>query len=89
MRRLVKWEQGVFTLLAENRVSYVPGEPYRVDVLVYGSTLEVRVNRQVILGGAVTDTGLTKGSVALYSWLNNGSMYDDVRVTEFTMTSDP
>ena len=82
-RRLVKVENGLFTLLAEEAVAYVTGQTYQIEIQASGAALEVRVDGALLFGGPVTDstTPLTTGSVALYSWANNGSHFDDVEVS--------
>jgi len=81
-RRLVKKENGVFTLLAEEPVPYVTGQTYTIEILVTGDIITVRVDGVALFGGPVMDTGslLLSGSVALYSWANQGSFFDNVQV---------
>jgi chitodextrinase len=78
-RRLVKVDNGVVTLLAEDNVPYVTGQTYQVTVQAQGSTLEVGIDGLSIF--TVTDTSLSTGTLALYSWGNQGTMFDDVVVT--------
>ena len=84
-RRLVKRENGVFTLLAEDSARYVPGQTYQVEIVAQGTTLEVSIDGALIF--SVTDTSFTEGVIALYSWGNQGSYFDDVLVEDlFTGT---
>ena len=50
-------------------------------MIVDGTTIDVRVDGAPLFGGPVTDSDLATGSVALYSWGNDGSRFDDVVVT--------
>jgi len=77
-RRLVKRVNGVFTLLAEDVVPYVSGQSYHVQVLAVGSRLAVKIDGLCIF--AVEDPDLAAGSVALYTWANARSYFDDVLV---------
>jgi hypothetical protein len=80
-RRLVKVVNGTFTLLEEEPVPYVVGQAYQLDVIADGNTLEVRVDGAPLFGGPVTDNALATGSVALYSWGNQNSIFDNVQVS--------
>ena len=78
-RRLVKVDNGVFTLLAEDAVPYVQGQSYQVTVQAVGESLTVQIDGTTIF--TVTDSSLSSGTVALYTWGNQGSHFDDIRVT--------
>jgi chitodextrinase len=65
-------------------VPYVVGQAYQLDVIADGNTLEVRVDGAPLFGGPVADSALSMGSVALYSWGNAGTVFDDVVVTATT-----
>ena len=77
-RRLVKCENGVFTLLAEDDEWYVSGQSYEVKIVADGTTLEVLIDGSPIF--SVTDDTFSNGTIALYSWANRGSSFDDVSV---------
>ncbi len=79
-RRLVKRENGIFTLLAEDAVPYVVGQSYQVEIVAQGPQLEVWIDGAQIF--AVTDTSFASGTIALYAWANEGSAFDDVVVEE-------
>ena len=79
-RRLVKVHNGVYTLLASDTVPYVEGQTYQVEMQVEGSQLTVRIDGATIF--AVSDSSVTAGTVALYTWANNGARFDDVQVVE-------
>ena len=83
-RRLVKVHNGVFTLLAGDAVPYVEGRTYQVEMHVEGSRLDVMIDGATIFN--ITDNSLSAGTVALYSWANDGSRFDDVQVTPVTVT---
>jgi fibronectin type 3 domain-containing protein len=85
-RRLVKVENGIVTLLAENNnVPYVAGQTYQITVKAQGSTLAVGIDGTPIL--TVSDTSHLVGTLALYSWGNQGSVFDDIIVTSTTLSS--
>ena len=79
-RRLVKCENGKFVLLAEDSEPYVPGESYQIEVVADGTTLEIWVDGSPIF--YVEDDSISEGTIALYSWANNGSYFDDVYVEQ-------
>jgi hypothetical protein len=81
-RRLVKKAGGVFTLLAADNVPYVVGQPYQVEVVAQGSQLEVWVDGARIF--QVTDAAHNRGSVAFYTWMNNGAYFDDLVVEDLS-----
>jgi hypothetical protein len=77
-RRLVKKQNGVFTLLAEDSASYVLGQSYQLEIVAQGTTLQVSIDSTLIF--SVTDNSLVSGSIALYSWGNKGAYFDNVVV---------
>jgi hypothetical protein len=77
-RRLVKKEGGVFTLLAADNVPYVLSRPYKVELVADGSRLEVWVDDARIF--QVTDTAHAQGTIALHTWLQIGTHFDDIQV---------
>jgi hypothetical protein len=79
-RRLVKRQNGVFTLLAEDAVKYMTGRVYRVEIIADGTTLQVWIDGARIF--SVTDASFQEGSMALYTWGNQGGYFDDVVVTD-------
>jgi lysophospholipase L1-like esterase len=99
-RRLVKVENGVFTLLAEDFVPYMQWRNYEIEMMVTGDTVGVVVDGEPLFGGLVIDnsTALTSGSIALYSWNNSVSVFDNIFVdrgfeifspTENTVVTSP
>jgi hypothetical protein len=77
-RALVKCEDGVFTILAEDFVPYVTGKSYQVKISAQGSSLNVSIDGSPVF--SVTDSSFSFGSIALYSWGNAGSYFDDILV---------
>jgi fibronectin type 3 domain-containing protein len=75
-RRLVKRVNGRTSLLAEDNVPYVPGQWYDIEVVAQGSSLEVYVDCTLIF--SVTDSSLSSGTVALYSWANAGGCFENI-----------
>jgi hypothetical protein len=78
-RRLVRRKSGIFTLLAEDAVPYVSGRVYQVGIVADGAALEVWIDGMKIF--SVTDSSFAEGSIALYTWYNSGSHFDDIVVT--------
>ncbi|MHC4742172.1 MAG: family 16 glycoside hydrolase [Planctomycetota bacterium] len=78
-RRLVKKKDGVFTLLDEDSVQYATGQTYELRVIAQGASLQVFIDGDAAF--STTDADLTFGTIALYTWGNAGSYFDDVVVT--------
>jgi len=77
-RNLVKNENGQFTILAQDSVPYVTGKEYQVKISAQGSTLQVSIDGSPVF--SVNDSTFSSGSIALYSWGNAGSYFDDILV---------
>jgi hypothetical protein len=84
-RRLVKLVNGVLTVLAEDAVPYVPGQTYLLEIVAQGTTLEVRIDGNLIF--PVTDSSFDSGTIALYSWYNQGSTFDDILVEDLATSA--
>ena len=78
-RKLIRKANGIVTLLGSNASGYVPGRTYAVRIEVSGGQIRVKVDG--VDQFAVSDNALASGSVAMYSWGNAGSFFDDVAVT--------
>jgi hypothetical protein len=77
-RNLVKCENGQFTILAEDSVPYVTGKEYQVKISAQGSTLQVSIDGSPVF--SANDSTFSSGTIALYSWGNTGSYFDDILV---------
>ena len=80
-RRLVKKQGGVFTLLAGDSVLYTIGQTYQLRIIAHGALLTVSIDGVPVF--SLTDGALSSGSIALYTWANAGSYFDDVVVEAF------
>jgi hypothetical protein len=78
-RALVKCKNGQFTILAEDFVPYVIGKSYQVKITVQGSLLQLSIDGSPVF--SVNDGTFSYGTIALYSWGNAGSHFDDILVT--------
>ena len=81
-RRLVKKAGGVYTLLAADNVPYVMGQAYQVEIVAQGDQLEVWIDGVRVF--QVSDPAHNRGSVAFYSWQNNGAYFDDLVVEDLS-----
>ncbi len=79
-RRLVKNENGVFTLLFEDAVPFALGQWYDLRVVVSGSKILIYIDD--VLWAHVADAALPVGRIAAYAWGNTGISFDDVIVAE-------
>jgi hypothetical protein len=80
VRRLEKKQNGEFYLLSEDAVPYVRNRVYLLEILAKGATLQVHVDGKRIFSD--TDSSIKSGTIGLYSWLNQGSVFDDVLVED-------
>jgi len=78
VRRLERKLNGTFQVLAEDAVPYVRSHTYSLEILVKGSSLEVKIDGKAIFAGV--DSSIARGGIALYSWFNRGSIFEDVQV---------
>jgi len=78
--RLVKREDGIFTLLDEWKVGYVPGATYLLEVVADGPAIVIFMDGIAIL--SASDSSHQAGGVALYSFANPGSIFDNLLVEE-------
>ncbi|HEY7218237.1 MAG TPA: family 16 glycoside hydrolase [Candidatus Binatia bacterium] len=79
-RQLIKRENGIFKVLAEDTVPYVSGHNYLIELIAQGTTLKVNIDGKPVF--SVSDQSLRNGTVALYSSHNQGSIFDDVSVVD-------
>jgi hypothetical protein len=77
-RALVKCDNGQFTILAEDFVPYVTGKYYQVKIAAQGGSLQVSIDGSTVF--TVVDSTFSYGTIALYSWGNAGSYFDDILV---------
>jgi len=77
-RQLVKKYNGIFTVLRKDSIPYTVGRNYQVDIVASGATLQVFIDNALVM--QTTDSSLNSGSIALYSWANAGSYFDNIVV---------
>ena len=81
LRQMVKKCNGKFSMLCLGSVSYVPNRDYQVDIVANGALLQVFIDNTLVL--QAIDGSLSSGSIALYSWANAGSYFDNIVVRKF------
>lgn len=81
-RRLVKVINGAATILAEDTAMYTPDQDYQITVEAIGESIKVYQNGQLVFD--VLDDNLSKGSIGLYCWAQDGGRFDQVRVDDFS-----
>lgn len=79
-RQLMKRENGIFKVLAEDTVPYISGHNYLIELIAQGTTLQVNIDGKPVF--SVSDQSLRNGTIALYSSRNQGSIFDDVSVVD-------
>ena len=85
LRRLEKITDGVSTDLASDGVRYSSGTWYLVQIVADGSNLQLWVDGERVF--SVQDATYPSGGVALYSYGNNDSRFDDVQIEPVTTRS--
>lgn len=79
-RTLVKMVNGVETTLASVATGYSPNTPIKVTVYAVGSRINVLLDGINVFGGAITDSDLPTGTVALYDWGCTEMYFDNFSV---------
>jgi 3-keto-disaccharide hydrolase len=79
-RRLEKVQNGIVTTLAADAVPYVTGQTYNLEITTRGALLEVRIDGSAVF--SVTDSSFDRGTIALYSQNNQGTIFDDIGVQD-------
>ncbi len=77
---LFKVVNGVETTLASVDKGYTQNVNMALQIDIYGNQISVQLDDNNVFGGPISDNDLTSGTIALYSWGNQGSIYDDVQV---------
>ena len=96
-RRLVKRENGNFTVLAEDTLAYTIGVTYELEIRILNissTTASIVVNiwftdangirQQLANIAAIDNNPIMQGTIGLYSWANSGSVFDDIMVEDLT-----
>jgi len=82
-RRLEKLQNGVRTVLDQDAVPYVSRQTYQLEIVAQGTTLEVWIDGTLVF--SAIDSSFESGTIALYSWYNQGSVFDDILVEDLYM----
>ena len=78
-RRLVRRYQGKSVVLASDSYAYVSNRWNQVKIRVIGNSITVFYNGEVVF--EATDEMISSGGIALYSWYNAASKFDNISVT--------
>lgn len=81
-RRLIKRVEGVTTILQEDSVPYNADTSYKVTITAQDNFIEVRIDNVVVL--SAIDAEFIGGTIALYTWANTGTRFDDLLVEELS-----
>lgn len=84
IRRLIKVNKGVFSVLAEDLISYTVGQTYQLNIIANGNVLKVNIDSAPIF--SVVDSDFSVGGIALYSSGNVGSHFDDITMSDINST---
>ncbi len=79
IRRLTRHQGGTVTVLAQDNTPYVIGRAYDLSIEAIGNSIEIFIDNQSIF--TVTDNSFQSGSIAMYSWANQGGSFDNIEVT--------
>ncbi|MBU2705055.1 DUF1080 domain-containing protein [Zooshikella marina] len=86
-RRLEKIEGSDVTVLAEDQVPFSVGQWYSLDINLQGNTIEVAIDDNLIL--SASDNTFLQGSVGLYTWANQGTCFDDIKIQTKASANKP
>ena len=82
-------QHGVETTLATvSDLGFTPGADTQLEITVDSGNITVTRDGADVFG-TIQDSSLASGSVAVYSWLNSGSLFDDVTVTSTGTSQEP
>ncbi|RKX83690.1 MAG: hypothetical protein DRP57_07430, partial [Spirochaetes bacterium] len=84
-RRLEKFVNNAWTVLANENVGYDQGKQYTVIIEAIGDNIKVYIDNELVFN--VTDDSISNGSVALYSWGEEGAYFDDIEVWDLSSNS--
>jgi hypothetical protein len=79
---LTKCENKNFTLIAQQRIQYNIGQVYDLDIIARGSLIQVFIDGERLM--ELTDGTFTQGTIALYSYANAGSYFDNILVKKLS-----
>lgn len=85
-RRLLKVEDGVFSLLWQDEFQYQMGEEYDISILLEEDEIRVYLGGALIC--AASDSTHELGQIGLFSWANQGAWFSDVVVMSTSVLQD-
>ncbi|MBU2710702.1 family 16 glycoside hydrolase [Zooshikella harenae] len=86
-RRLEKIVDNEVTVLAEDHVPFNLGQWYSLKINLQGNTIEVSIDDNLIL--SASDDTYAQGSIGLYTWANQGTWFDDIKIQRKTLIDRP
>lgn len=78
-RMLVKVENGVYKVLAADRVPYEANREYNLKTIVYGNRIRTYVDNELIFD--VRDNSFSSGQIGILSSYNKNTTFDDISVS--------
>ena len=87
-RRLIKKVNGVETVLASTKGSYPVSRTVKIRVNVHNDQIKAYMDDEDIFGYPVTDNSLSRGSVALYTWLNKSATFTNIEVRRVRFSAE-
>jgi hypothetical protein len=79
-RRLEKRQQGMFMLMAEDRLSSAPVQPYELTIVAADEALQVWIDGMLVF--SVADDTFFSGAIALYAAGQGDNFFDNVLVED-------
>ncbi|MDH5328175.1 MAG: putative Ig domain-containing protein [Gammaproteobacteria bacterium] len=80
-RRIVKVENGTFTVLAEDSITYNQNQAYRLNVAVTGDHIVLSIDDTEIFN-VFDDTPITSGSIAPFTSGNTPTWFSNIQVRD-------
>jgi len=80
-RRLIAMSNGVATILAEDAFAYNINQIYAFSGSVVNGVINISLGGQPVFSNIQGVATLTSGTIAMYSWGNDGSYYDNMQIT--------
>jgi len=79
-RRLIRMENGVLTILAEDFEQMPVGRFFKLKIVAINDLLRIYLGQDLIF--ETTDNTFDGGKIGLYSWANTGAKFASVKVIE-------
>lgn len=86
--KLFKMVNGVESVLASLSAGYTQSANMALRIEISGNLISVKLDGVNVFGNSISDSDLPVGTIALYSWGNQNSIFDNVLVKTTSSVND-